>query len=88
MDTAIGQVDEPFQVTLLYSSCLDSEEATLALDSLMFVDCEAGTSLCLVFFSTDVFVSLLENPVSERSDRNRPHPPARRSILQDMQHSL
>ena len=43
MDAAIGQVDEPFQVTLLYSACLDSEAATLALDSLEFIDCETGT---------------------------------------------
>ena len=65
MDTAIGQVDEPFQVTLLYSSCLDSEAATLALDSLKFIDCETGTfrtcGSCLVFFSSDVLVSLLNS---------------------------
>ncbi|CAL8300415.1 unnamed protein product [Boreogadus saida] len=40
VDAAIGRVDEPFQVTLLYSACLDSEAATLALDSLEFVDCD------------------------------------------------
>ncbi|KAG7271486.1 hypothetical protein CRUP_018520, partial [Coryphaenoides rupestris] len=40
VDAAIGQVDEPFRVTLLYSSCLNSSGATLALDSLEFLDCE------------------------------------------------
>ncbi|KAM9354854.1 tyrosine-protein kinase receptor [Pholidichthys leucotaenia] len=39
-EAAIGQVDEPFQVTLVYTSCRKEDGATLALDSLEFVDCE------------------------------------------------
>ena len=38
----IGQVDEPFQVTLLYTSCLGEDGATVALDSLELIDCESG----------------------------------------------
>ncbi|KAM8916467.1 tyrosine-protein kinase receptor isoform 2-T2 [Spinachia spinachia] len=37
----IGQVDEAFQVILLYTSCLRKDEGTLALDSLEFIDCKA-----------------------------------------------
>lgn len=37
----IGQVEEPFQVILLYTSCLDEDGATVALDSLE-LDCESG----------------------------------------------
>lgn len=35
-------MEEPFQVTLLYSSCLEGNRATVALDSLEFIDCELG----------------------------------------------
>lgn len=45
LETAIGRVDEPFQVTLRYTSCLDGDGATLALDSLELVDCEPGERL-------------------------------------------
>uniref|UniRef100_A0A3Q3WEV5 Tyrosine-protein kinase receptor n=1 Tax=Mola mola TaxID=94237 RepID=A0A3Q3WEV5_MOLML len=37
LETSIGHVHEPFQLTLVYSSCLG---ATVALDSLEFIDCE------------------------------------------------
>lgn len=40
--TEIGQVDEPFQVILVYSSCGEENRATVALDSLEFIDCELG----------------------------------------------
>lgn len=42
LETVIGQVDEPFQVTLLYTTCLGEDGSTVALDSLEFIDCEAG----------------------------------------------
>uniref|UniRef100_A0A3Q1FAG1 Tyrosine-protein kinase receptor n=1 Tax=Acanthochromis polyacanthus TaxID=80966 RepID=A0A3Q1FAG1_9TELE len=41
LESAIGLVDEPFQVMLLYSSCEGEDGATVALDSLEFVDCES-----------------------------------------------
>ncbi|KAA8582162.1 hypothetical protein FQN60_008902 [Etheostoma spectabile] len=41
LETGIGQVDEPFQVTLLYTSCLGQDGATVALDSLELIDCES-----------------------------------------------
>ncbi|XP_017274008.1 leukocyte tyrosine kinase receptor isoform X2 [Kryptolebias marmoratus] len=40
LEAGIGQVDESFQVTLLYTSCVAEGEASVALDSLNFVDCE------------------------------------------------
>lgn len=43
----IGQVDEPFQVTLLYTSCLGEDGATVALDSLELIDCESGELIML-----------------------------------------
>uniref|UniRef100_A0A3B4ZAH7 Tyrosine-protein kinase receptor n=1 Tax=Stegastes partitus TaxID=144197 RepID=A0A3B4ZAH7_9TELE len=42
LESAIGLVDEPFQVTLLYSSCAAGDGAAVALDSLEFTDCESG----------------------------------------------
>ncbi|XP_078145677.1 tyrosine-protein kinase receptor [Centroberyx gerrardi] len=42
LEAVIGQVDEPFQVTLLYTSCLGEEGATVALDSLELRHCELG----------------------------------------------
>ena len=42
LEAVIGQVDEPFQVTLLYTSCVWQEGATLAVDSLEFRDCDLG----------------------------------------------
>ncbi|XP_078134251.1 tyrosine-protein kinase receptor [Sander vitreus] len=39
LETVIGQVDEPFQVILLYTSCLGEDGATVALDSLELIDC-------------------------------------------------
>uniref|UniRef100_A0AAY4C5R4 Tyrosine-protein kinase receptor n=1 Tax=Denticeps clupeoides TaxID=299321 RepID=A0AAY4C5R4_9TELE len=41
MEAQIGQVDEPFQVELLYTSCVKEEEmGVVALDSLDLRDCE------------------------------------------------
>ncbi|XP_062326239.1 tyrosine-protein kinase receptor isoform X2 [Osmerus eperlanus] len=40
LEAEIGRVEEPFQVTLLYHSCLDREVASMALDSLELRDCE------------------------------------------------
>ncbi|XP_063764597.1 tyrosine-protein kinase receptor isoform X2 [Eleginops maclovinus] len=45
LETVIGQVDEPFQVILLYTSCLGEDGGTVALDSLELVDCESGHQL-------------------------------------------
>ncbi|KAM9569145.1 tyrosine-protein kinase receptor-like isoform 2-T2 [Salvelinus alpinus] len=42
LETVIGEVDEPFQVTLLYSTCLGKDRGTLALDSLELIDCGMG----------------------------------------------
>ncbi|XP_029569710.1 leukocyte tyrosine kinase receptor isoform X2 [Salmo trutta] len=42
LETVIGEVDEPFQVTLLYSTCLGKDRGTLALDSLELIDCDMG----------------------------------------------
>lgn len=42
LEISIGEVDEPFQVTLVYTSCLWKKGLTVALDSLEFVDCESG----------------------------------------------
>ncbi|KAM3594678.1 uncharacterized protein V6R79_012048 [Siganus canaliculatus] len=41
VEAVIGQVDEPFQVTLLYTSCPGDEATTVSLDSLELMDCEA-----------------------------------------------
>lgn len=38
----IGQVDEPFQMILLYTSCLGEDGGTVALDSLELIDCGSG----------------------------------------------
>ncbi|MEQ2298752.1 hypothetical protein AMECASPLE_008610, partial [Ameca splendens] len=38
----IGQMDEPFQVTLLYTSCVGEGGVSVALDSLDFIDCVSG----------------------------------------------
>ncbi|KAI3367697.1 hypothetical protein L3Q82_026537, partial [Scortum barcoo] len=45
LKTVIGQVDEPFQVTLLYTSCLGEDRATVALDSLQFIELELDHQL-------------------------------------------
>lgn len=50
LEAVIGQVDEPFQVTLLYTSCLGEGRVTVALDSLEFIDCESGKSIKLELF--------------------------------------
>ncbi|KAF7652742.1 hypothetical protein LDENG_00092870 [Lucifuga dentata] len=42
LDTVIGQVPEPFQVTLIYTSCVDDEGAVVALDSLELRNCDSG----------------------------------------------
>lgn len=49
LKTVIGQVEEPFQVTLLYTSCLGEDGAKVALDSLEFIDCESGEFI--IFYS-------------------------------------
>lgn len=38
----IGQMDEPFQATLLYTSCVGQGGSTVALDSLNFIHCNSG----------------------------------------------
>lgn len=40
LEAAIGLMDEPFHVTLLYSGCLKDDGALLAIDSLELTDCE------------------------------------------------
>ncbi|XP_031436374.1 leukocyte tyrosine kinase receptor isoform X2 [Clupea harengus] len=40
LEAAIGLVDEPFQVALIYSGCPEDDEAPLAIDSLELVGCE------------------------------------------------
>ncbi|XP_026195478.1 leukocyte tyrosine kinase receptor isoform X3 [Anabas testudineus] len=42
LEAVIGQVDEPFQLTLLYSSCVGEDRAMVALDSLEIINCESG----------------------------------------------
>lgn len=63
LEAVIGQVDEPFQVTLLYTSCLGEGGATVALDSLEFIDCESGKSIKLellfMYFSSNQSLSQL-----------------------------
>ncbi|XP_054909291.1 tyrosine-protein kinase receptor isoform X3 [Poeciliopsis prolifica] len=41
-EAVIGQMDEPIQVTLLYTACVGEGEVTVALDSLDFIDCGSG----------------------------------------------
>ncbi|XP_023249508.1 ALK tyrosine kinase receptor-like isoform X1 [Seriola lalandi dorsalis] len=41
LESVIGQVDEPFEVTLLYTSCLGQDGVTVALDSLELINCES-----------------------------------------------
>ncbi|XP_060918378.1 tyrosine-protein kinase receptor isoform X2 [Labrus mixtus] len=41
LETMIGQVEEAFQVTLLYTSCLGKDGTTVALDSLELIDCDS-----------------------------------------------
>uniref|UniRef100_A0AAQ6IGE1 receptor protein-tyrosine kinase n=1 Tax=Anabas testudineus TaxID=64144 RepID=A0AAQ6IGE1_ANATE len=41
IEAVIGQVDEPFQLTLLYSSCVGEDRAMVALDSLEIINCES-----------------------------------------------
>lgn len=42
LEAVIGQVDEPFKVTLVYASCQGKPEAAVALDSLELINCEPG----------------------------------------------
>lgn len=56
LETVIGQVDEPFQVTLLYTTCLGEDGSIVALDSLEFIDCEAGE---FIMFQRAVLYSFL-----------------------------
>lgn len=51
LETVIGQVDEPFQVTLLYTSCLWEDKAIVALDSLELIDCEPGEVIIFLLIS-------------------------------------
>lgn len=60
MEAVIGQVDEPFQVTLLYISCGREDRAMVALDSLEIINCESGEICvqpknCNLFVLTGVF---------------------------------
>ncbi|XP_074548823.1 tyrosine-protein kinase receptor [Halichoeres trimaculatus] len=41
LETLIGQVEEPFQVTLLFTSCPGDHAMTVALDSLGLIDCDS-----------------------------------------------
>ncbi|KAM8834221.1 tyrosine-protein kinase receptor isoform 1-T1 [Synchiropus picturatus] len=42
LEAVIGRVDEPFQVTLVYSSCVGKDSSTtVALDTIELTDCEA-----------------------------------------------
>ncbi|CAJ1073548.1 LOW QUALITY PROTEIN: leukocyte tyrosine kinase receptor [Xyrichtys novacula] len=41
LETFIGQMEEPFQVTLVYTSCLGDEKVAVALDSLELIDCDS-----------------------------------------------
>lgn len=49
LEAVIGQLDEPFKVTLIYSSCLGENGATVALDSLELINCESGTLILFCF---------------------------------------
>ncbi|KAL2099099.1 hypothetical protein ACEWY4_005579 [Coilia grayii] len=42
LEATIGLVEEPFQVSVLYSGCQQDADAPLAIDSLELVDCEDG----------------------------------------------
>ncbi|KAG7454097.1 hypothetical protein MATL_G00263890 [Megalops atlanticus] len=42
LEVQIGQLDEPFQVTLLYSTCGEEDRTTLAIDSLELKNCDVG----------------------------------------------
>ncbi|XP_010877406.2 leukocyte tyrosine kinase receptor isoform X2 [Esox lucius] len=42
LEAVIGEVGDPFQVVLLYSTCLGSDRGYLALDSLELVGCDVG----------------------------------------------
>ncbi len=63
METTIGQVHEPFQVTLLYNACLGEDGATVALDSLELIDCESGE---VIMFYTDILISALAGLSSDK----------------------
>ncbi|KAG7511076.1 ALK tyrosine kinase receptor-like [Solea senegalensis] len=41
LEIVIGKVVEPFELSLVYSSCLWGSEVTVALDSLELIDCES-----------------------------------------------
>lgn len=47
LETLIGQMEEPFQVTLLYTSCPGDHMTTVALDSLGLIDCDSGEFIVL-----------------------------------------
>lgn len=50
LEALIGQSDEPFQVTVQYSSCSGHEVGFLAIDSLELMDCVMGdypTPVCV-----------------------------------------
>lgn len=50
LEAEIDQVDEPFRVTLLYTSC--PGEGDVALDSLHFIDCDSGEFFFCATLST------------------------------------
>uniref|UniRef100_A0A7N9AMS6 Tyrosine-protein kinase receptor n=1 Tax=Mastacembelus armatus TaxID=205130 RepID=A0A7N9AMS6_9TELE len=64
LETVIGQVDEPFQVTLLYSSCVGEDGTIVALDSLEFKNCESDTE----YVSHGFLISCGESFRCENSD--------------------
>lgn len=52
LEAVIGQLDEPFQVTVQYSSCTSHEVGFLAFDSLELKDCDMmGNSSLITVFS-------------------------------------
>ena len=57
LETVIGVVNEPFQVVLLYSSCLGEDRIIVALDSLELIDAESGEFImffrALTYWSMD-----------------------------------
>lgn len=48
LEAVIGQLDEPFHVTVQYSSCCSNEVGFLAFDSLELKDCVLGNGLLII----------------------------------------
>lgn len=51
LEAVIGQLDEPFHVTVQYSSCSSHEVGFLAFDSLELKNCVMGNSLLIILKS-------------------------------------